>query len=128
MTIDSLDHLVLTVADLNATCDFYAALGMTIVTFGEGRLALNFGDQKINLHQAGHEFEPKASRPTPGSADLCFLTRTPMPEVVGQLSSLRVAVIEGPMRRTGATGPIESVYVRDPDGNLIEIANAVTQP
>jgi len=126
VTIDSLDHLVLTVADLNATCDFYAALGMTIVTFGEGRLALNFGDQKINLHQAGREFEPKASHPTPGSADLCFLTRTSLRDVVRHLDALHIEVVEGPVRRTGATGPIESVYVRDPDGNLIEIANRLS--
>ena len=123
MTIDSLDHLVLTVTDLDATCDFYTKLGMKVVTFGGGRTALAFGTQKINLHQVGHEFEPKASCPMPGSADLCFLTRTPLSEIIGQLNALQVTIIEGPVQRTGATGPIESVYVRDPDGNLIEIAN-----
>ncbi len=125
MTLDSLDHLVLTVADIPRACGFYANLGMAVVTFGKGRTALSFGDQKINLHQVGHEFEPKASRPTPGSADLCFLTKTPLSEVISQLNALGIRAIEGPVSRTGATGPIESVYVRDPDGNLVEIANAM---
>ena len=124
--IDRLDHLVLTVRDLDATIAFYTeALGMEVVTFGEGRRALHFGSQKINLHRAGHEFEPKATAPTPGSADLCFLTSVPVEEVAERLIRLGIAVIEGPVNRTGATGPIRSVYVRDPDGNLIEIANRV---
>lgn len=124
MQIDHLDHLVLTVADLNATVDFYTrVLGMQAVTFGEGRQALAFGNQKINLHQAGREFEPKAERPTPGSADLCFIVATPLDEVVAQLQAHGVTPIEGPVKRTGATGPIRSVYVRDPDQNLIELAN-----
>lgn len=124
--IDSLDHLVLTVRDLDATIAFYTeALGMEVVTFGEGRRALHFGSQKINLHLAGHEFEPKAEAPTPGSADLCFLTSVPVEEVAERLSRLGIAVVEGPVSRTGATGPIRSVYVRDPDDNLIEIANRV---
>ncbi|MEL7170741.1 MAG: VOC family protein [Bacteroidota bacterium] len=124
--IDSLDHLVLTVRDLDATIAFYTeALGMEVVTFGEGRKALHFGSQKINLHRAGHEFEPKADAPTPGSADLCFLTGVPVEEVAERLIRLGIAVIEGPVDRTGATGPIRSVYVRDPDGNLVEIANRV---
>jgi catechol 2,3-dioxygenase-like lactoylglutathione lyase family enzyme len=127
MTLDSLDHLVLTVADIPATCDFYVrTLGMRAVTFGENRVALAFGAQKINLHQAGQEFEPKAARPTPGAADLCLLTRTPLPEVQAHLAAVGVPVVAGPVPRTGATGPIESVYVRDPDGNLIEIASAVS--
>ena len=126
MTIDSLDHLVLTVADLKAACDFYANLGMSVVTFGESRVALNLGGQKINLHQAGQEFEPKAMRPTPGSADLCFLTHTPLTEVARHLDTSGVKIAEGPVRRTGATGSIESIYVRDPDGNLIEISNSVS--
>jgi len=126
MILDSMDHLVLTVADVGATCDFYARiLGMRVFTFGGGRTALAFGAQKINLHQAGHEFEPKSARPTPGSADLCFLTRTPLPEIARQLVSTGVTIVEGPVRWTGATGPIESFYVRDPDGNLIEIANSL---
>jgi catechol 2,3-dioxygenase-like lactoylglutathione lyase family enzyme len=122
--IDHLDHLVLTVASIEATCDFYArALGMQVETFGHGRTALRFGEEKINLHQAGREFEPKALRPTPGSADLCFIAATPLAEVVAHLDSLGIAIEEGPVPRTGATGPIRSVYLRDPDANLIEISN-----
>ncbi|WP_441695829.1 VOC family protein [Inquilinus sp. YAF38] len=122
--IDHLDHLVLTVASIEATCDFYArALGMQVETFGQGRKALRFGDQKINLHQAGREFEPKALRPIPGSADLCFIAATPLEEVMAHLQRLGIAIEEGPVPRTGATGPIRSVYLRDPDANLIEISN-----
>jgi catechol 2,3-dioxygenase-like lactoylglutathione lyase family enzyme len=122
--IDHLDHLVLTVASIEATCDFYTrALGMQVETFGQERKALRFGDQKINLHQAGREFEPKALRPMPGSADLCFIAATPLAEVVAHLDSLSIAIEEGPVPRTGATGPIRSVYLRDPDANLIEISN-----
>ena len=125
--IQSLDHLVLTVADPEATTDFYArVLGMEPVTFGGGRRALAFGSQKINLHRAGAEFEPKAARPTPGSGDLCFLTETPLEDVLRHLAAEGVAVEEGPVARTGATGPLRSVYLRDPDGNLVEIANRVT--
>jgi catechol 2,3-dioxygenase-like lactoylglutathione lyase family enzyme len=126
MKIDSLDHLVLTVKDIEVTAAFYSkVLGMDIITFGGGRQALSFGVQKINLHQHRHEFEPKAQRPTPGSADLCFVTSVPLPEVVRHLSSCNVAVIEGPVKRTGATCPILSVYFRDPDMNLIEVSNRV---
>jgi len=122
--IDHLDHLVLTVASIEATCDFYArALGMSAETFGHGRTALRFGGQKINLHQAGSEFEPKALRPMPGSADLCFIAATPLEEVVAHLQRLGIAIEEGPVPRTGATGPLRSVYLRDPDQNLIEISN-----
>ena len=124
MRIDRLDHLVLTVADVEATVDFYArVLGMRPETFGEGRRALRFGDQKINLHPAGHEFEPKAEHPTPGSADLCFVTETPLDEVQRHLADAGVEIEEGPVSRTGAIGPIRSVYLRDPDRNLIEISN-----
>ena len=124
MKIDSLDHLVLTVEDIEATAAFYSrVLGMDIITFGGGRKALAFGAQKINLHQHGKEFEPKAQQPTPGSADLCFITSVPLPEVISNLASCHVVVIEGPVQRTGATGPILSVYFRDPDMNLIEVAN-----
>ena len=124
MQIDHLDHLVLTVADVDATLDFYSrVLGMRLVTFGEGRKALAFGNQKINLHQAGREFEPKAERPTPGSADLCFIVATPLGEVIAHLEAHRVPIVEGPVKRTGATGPIRSVYLRDPDFNLIELSN-----
>jgi len=122
--IASLDHLVLTVADIDATCSFYAkVLGMRVVVFGAGRKALVYGTQKINLHQRGHEFEPKAASPTPGSADLCFITRTPLVEVMAHLEACGVAILEGPVPRTGACGPITSVYFRDPDSNLIEVGN-----
>jgi len=122
--IDHLDHLVLTVASIEVTCDFYTrALGMQVEIFGQGRTALRFGGQKINLHQAGREFEPKALRPIPGSGDLCFIAATPLEQVVAHLERLGVAIEEGPVPRTGATGPIRSVYLRDPDQNLIEISN-----
>ncbi|MGM8931343.1 VOC family virulence protein [Salinicola sp. MH3R3-1] len=128
MKITQLDHLVLTVADIDVTCDFYVrALGMERVVFGEGRIALGFGEQKINLHRHGREFEPKADRPTPGSADLCFLSETPLEQVIIDLAAAGVTTIEGPVDRTGATGPIRSVYVRDPDDNLIEIANRLEE-
>lgn len=124
MQIDGLDHLVLTVADVEASCAFYSrVLGMAVVTFGQGRKALAFGMQKINLHQSGREFEPKAQRPTPGSADLCFLTSVPLTQVQAHLAACGVSVTEGPVQRTGAQGPILSVYFRDPDLNLIEVSN-----
>jgi len=132
MKIDAIDHLVLTVADIDATVAFYTrVLGMEVVTFGAGgtadggRTALAFGRQKLNLHQAGNGFEPKAHQPTPGSVDLCLLTALPLAEVIAHLHTEGVAIEEGPVMRTGATGPIESVYIRDPDGNLIELANRV---
>jgi len=122
--LDRLDHLVLTVRNIDTTCTFYSSvLGMEVVTFENGRKALNFGSQKINLHEAGKEFEPKASRPTPGSADLCFTTTTPIDEVVKRLESSKIRVLDGPVKRTGALGPMISVYFRDPDLNLIEVSN-----
>ena len=121
-----LDHLVLTVRDIDATCEFYTrVLGMEIITFGEGRKALRFASQKINLHQAGAEFEPKAAQPTPGSADLCIVAMTPLAEVVAHLERENVTVIEGPVERLGTLGKLLSIYVRDPDGNLIELSNYV---
>ena len=124
MQIDRIDHLVLTVYDLGRTCDFYSrVLGMKVVTFGEGRTALAFGRQKLNLHLSGREFEPKALKPTPGSIDLCFITETPLDSVMEALKGHGVAIIQGPVDKTGAMGAIKSVYFRDPDGNLIEVSN-----
>ena len=126
MQIDRIDHVVLTVFDLQRTCDFYSrVLGMEVVRFGEGRTALSFGRQKLNLHLFGKEFEPKALKPMPGAIDLCFITETPIEEVVRHVESCGVKVQHGPVPKTGATGPLNSIYVRDPDGNLVEIANYV---
>lgn len=127
--IDQLDHLVLTVKDVDASCDFYSkVLGMQVVTFGTGRKALLFGEQKINLHQFGKEFEPKAANPTPGSADLCFIAAVPLSEVIAHLTACGIEIIEGPVKRTGARGEILSVYFRDPDMNLIEVSNHLAEP
>jgi len=126
VNIEAIDHIVLTVKDIRATCTFYGqVLGMRIITFGSGRKALSFGSQKINLHQHGQEFEPKAKDPTPGSADLCFVTDVSIPEVIEHLYKCGVVILEGPVSRTGAKGIIESVYFRDPDGNLIELSNYI---
>jgi len=126
MKVDALDHLVLTVKDIDATCAFYReALGMNVVTFNEGRKALGFGSQKINLHQQGKEFEPKAHCPTPGSGDICLITSVTLPEVVAHLKACGVEVIDGPVRRTGAVGTLLSIYFRDPDLNLIEVSNYI---
>ncbi|MEM9905888.1 MAG: VOC family protein [Cyanobacteria bacterium P01_D01_bin.44] len=122
--LSHLDHLVLTVRDIEVTCQFYTqVLGMELIIFGQNRQALRFGQQKINLHPAGQEFEPKAQTPTPGSADLCFLTETPLADVIAHLETHKIPTIEGPIQRTGTIGPLLSVYIRDPDGNLLEIAN-----
>lgn len=122
--IDSIDHLVLTVTDVEASCTFYSqALGMQVVTFGGGRKALKFGTQKINLHQHGQEFEPYATHPVPGSSDLCFVATLPIRDVVRHLKQLNIEILEGPVPRTGAEGPITSIYFRDPDGNLLEVSN-----
>jgi len=123
ISIDCLDHLVLTVADIDRTCAFYCEiLGFEITIFGADRKALTFGAQKFNLHQLGNEFEPKAACATAGSADLCLITTTPISDVVSQLELASVSIEEGPVARTGATGPIMSIYIRDPDQNLIEIS------
>jgi catechol 2,3-dioxygenase-like lactoylglutathione lyase family enzyme len=122
--IQRLDHLVLTVRDVDATVAFYTdLLGMEAITFGNGRRALRFSRQKINLHKAGREVEPKAERPVPGSADLCFITAVPIETVLERIRAADVPVVEGPVKRTGANGPIRSVCLRDPDGNLLEVAN-----
>ncbi len=125
--IDRIDHVVLTVFDLDRTLAFYErVLGMKPVTF-KGRRALAFGRQKINLHLFGREFEPKALKPAPGSMDLCFITEKPLEDVIAHLRACDVAIIEGPVPRTGATGALRSVYFRDPDGNLVEVANYVAE-
>jgi catechol 2,3-dioxygenase-like lactoylglutathione lyase family enzyme len=124
MQISRLDHLVLTVADIERSAGFYTrVLGMQEQVFAGGRHALTFGQSKINLHQAGQEFEPKALRPTPGSADLCLISVEPLDQVIAELARHAVQIEEGPVERTGAMGPIISVYFRDPDQNLIEVSN-----
>jgi len=124
LTIDRIDHIVLTVADVDATVAFYTrVLGMTAVTFAGGRRALAFGVHKINLHRAGREFAPCARRPTTGSADVCLITSVLLAEAMAHVRACGVTIEEGPVQRTGATGPIESFYFRDPDGNLIEVSN-----
>jgi catechol 2,3-dioxygenase-like lactoylglutathione lyase family enzyme len=129
--ISHLDHLVLTTADEAACTDFYThVMGMTLETFTGGtppvtRKAFKFGSQKINLHIKGREFEPKARLPTPGALDLCFIAAIPLEQVIAAMQQARWPIVEGPVMRTGATGPIRSIYLRDPDGNLIEISEPV---
>lgn len=124
MEVERIDHLVLTVRDVDATCKFYSrVLGMEVVVFDEGRRALSFGNQKINLHQADSPIAPHAVHPTAGSADVCFVANAHLDEIVAGLKEAGVTILEGPVRRTGALGPMISVYFRDPDANLIEIAS-----
>jgi catechol 2,3-dioxygenase-like lactoylglutathione lyase family enzyme len=124
MKVNRLDHFVLTVEDIEATVAFYTGLlGMTEVSFGAGRRALAFGTSKINLHERGKEFEPKAEHATPGSADICLIVEDDIADVVAQLDAAGVPIEEGPVERTGATGPIVSCYLRDPDRNLVELSN-----
>ncbi|EMX8643717.1 VOC family protein [Providencia stuartii] len=124
--INHLDHLVLTTTDQNACIDFYThVLKMKLITFGEQRYALQFGEQKINIHQYGKEFEPKAHLPVPGSLDLYFISNTPINQIMTFIQQQGVEIIEGPVKRTGAMGEILSIYIRDPDLNLIEIANYI---
>ena len=126
MNIDRIDHVVMTVRSIEATCDFYSrVLGMRVVTFADNRTALAFGRQKINLHLAGHEFEPKANDATPGAIDICLITTPPLADVIEHLTRWHVGIVEGPVRKTGATGPIRSVYFRDPDLNLVEVSNYI---
>ena len=126
MEINKLDHLVLTVKDFEITTSFYVSvMGMKKEVFGNGRVALKYGSQKINLHELGKEFEPKASQPMPGSADLCFITKTPLNDAMAHVKRCGVDIIEGPVKRRGANGPIHSFYFRDPDHNLIEVANEI---
>jgi catechol 2,3-dioxygenase-like lactoylglutathione lyase family enzyme len=127
MNIDLIDHVVMTVRSVDATCAFYErVLGMQAVTFAGGRRALAFGRQKINLHEAGREFEPKAHLAAPGTLDICLVTTTPLPQVIEHLARCNVTIIEGPVAKTGATGPLRSVYFRDPDQNLIEVSNYIS--
>ena len=124
MKVTSIDHVVLTVTNIEETVQFYeSVLGMAAETFGEGRVALKFGNQKINLHKKGQEFEPKANKPSPGSEDLCFITETKLKEAMKHVKNQGVNILEGPVTRTGAKGSMISFYFRDPDGNLIEVAN-----
>ncbi|HDN2511868.1 MULTISPECIES: VOC family protein [Providencia] len=121
--INRLDHIVLTTTQLDACLDFYQrVLKMQVITFGEQRYALQFGQQKINIHQYGKEFEPKAHLPVPGALDLCFISDIPLTEVQAHIQQQGIEIIEGPVRRTGAMGPILSIYLRDVDLNLIEIS------
>lgn len=120
--LEHLDHIVLTVANIDATVDFYTeVLGMDVVKV-DGRKALAFGIQRLNLHQRGHEFEPKAAHPTPGASDLCFLTTTSLETVMEYLKEQKVHIESGPVERDGAIGKLRSIYLRDPDRNLIEIS------
>ena len=124
MTLEKLDHLVLPVSDIDAIATFYTTyLGMEKRLFGDGRVALHFGDQKINLHPAGWDYEPKARVSIAGSADLCFIVSERVESLQTKLVQLGVDIIEGPVERTGATGRLRSIYIRDPDGNLIELSN-----
>jgi catechol 2,3-dioxygenase-like lactoylglutathione lyase family enzyme len=126
MKVQRIDHIVLTVADVDRTIAFYErVLGMTAVSFGEGRRGLAFGDQKLNLHQAGREFEPKAQRPTPGAIDLCLTTDVPLDQVAAHLRMESVVIEHGPVDKVGARSALRSLYFRDPDGNLIEVSNEV---
>jgi catechol 2,3-dioxygenase-like lactoylglutathione lyase family enzyme len=126
--LDRLDHLVLTVRDVEATCRFYeTVLGMRREAFGAGRVALHFGRQKINVHPYPSPVEIVAKDPRPGSADLCFIAETPLDEVAAHLEACGVAIEMGPVERTGAQGTLRSVYCRDPDGNLIEVSNYETK-
>lgn len=123
MFIEQLDHLVLTVSNIQQSLDFYSrTLGMQPISFGSGRCALTFGSQKINLHQGSKEWTPKAAHPTAGSADLCFISKRPLNEVIDHFHDQGISIEEGPVARTGALGPILSLYIRDPDGNLLEIS------
>lgn len=124
MTFIGIDHVVLTVKSIDQSLQFYCSvLGMREITFGKGRKAILCGNQKINLHEIGKEFEPKAFHPLPGSMDICFITDEPLEEMMDQLNVHKIEIIEGPVEKTGAKGKLLSIYIRDPDQNLIEISN-----
>lgn len=124
MKIKSIDHIVLTVSDISQICRFYTQiLGMEEITFSNNRKALKFGSQKINIHLKGHEYDPKAKQPTTGSADICLIVETSLDEVINRLRKYGIQIEGGPVERTGAQGALISIYIRDPDGNLIELSN-----
>ena len=124
MEVDRFDHVVFTARDVERTCEFYArVLGMEKVVFDGGRVALRFGRHKINLHQAGREYQPRAAQALPGTQDLCFITRVPLPEAMAHVRACGVGIELGPVRKSGALGDIQSFYFRDPDGNLVEVSN-----
>ena len=126
INIDRIDHLVLTVTSIEDTCDFYCGiLGLERESFGDDRIALNFGQQKFNLHPVDSEIVPRAKLPMPGSMDLCLITTTPISSVISHLANYQIKIEIGPVSRTGAKGPVTSVYVRDPDGNLVEISTYI---
>ncbi|XP_062939075.1 glyoxalase domain-containing protein 5 [Cynocephalus volans] len=125
--IHRLDHIVMTVKSIKDTTTFYSKiLGMEVTTFKGNRKALCFGDQKFNLHEVGKEFEPKAAHPVPGSLDICLITKMPLEEMIQYLKACNLPIEEGPVLRTGAKGPIMSIYFRDPDRNLIEVSNYIS--
>jgi catechol 2,3-dioxygenase-like lactoylglutathione lyase family enzyme len=129
MKIDRIDHIVLTAHDVDRTIEFYSrVMGMEPITFAGGRRGLAFGRQKINLHQSGREYEPKALKPAPGALDLCFITEAPLDDVITRLKENGIVIVDGPVPKTGALGPMMSVYFRDPDGNLIEVSNYSAAP
>jgi len=124
INVTHIDHLVLTVTDMETTCRFYReVLGMTLIEYGNNRKALGFGAQKINLHAKDDNIQPAADKPTPGAMDLCFISDSPIQEIIAQLEQQNISLIAGPVTRHGAQGAMESVYIRDPDNNLIEIAH-----
>lgn len=128
MKVKELDHLVLTANDIDKTIKFYTTVfGMELVSFEDGRKSLRFSKQKINLHKAGQEISPHAKHPLPGSADLCFISDTSMEQIIEHLNSCEISILEGPVKRTGATGLLLSIYIQDPDGNLLEISIHLTE-
>ncbi len=126
MKVHSIDHIVMTVKSIEKSCKFYQeCLGLEIITFQNDRKALKCGNQKINLHEIGHEFDPKAKNASKGTVDICLIVENPIAEIVKDFEKKGVEIIEGPIKRTGATHKLLSIYVFDPDGNLIELSNSM---